>query len=480
MRFLLAALLFSLLTPGLSAQVQLRPLLSPEVAAITAQPPRGGHLGLLVRDLSTGQVVEALRPDELFTPASTTKLLSMAAWLGLRDSGAAGTGRPAGWLSTEVTAPASEVSSKAASLSVITLRGSGDPSLSITGPNSLAALARQLAARGVKSVAEVRLAASIDSATWPALPLGTPVVSVRLQEYPGWSLSPVRYQAQVLQAFGRQLRAAGIRVGASEGHFGRLSAQAAGSALTSVPAPNPKSQSAGASQTPPTGALPDTSPNAGPDASPDTSIATVRSAPISTLLTQTLKPSDNVWAEQLAAGLGAGGRRPASHASMIAGLRRFLAESGVGSAALKLHDASGLSPDNRLSPRALVALLRRMYDLPTLAAADLAARPAIQPAQAFADHKNLFIEALAQGGTGQATAEARFNGGTLAGRFIGSGLDVRAKTGTLPGVSCLAGYVRGASGHTLAFAVMLDQAPGGAVRLRNYIDQLVRVVAARH
>lgn len=458
MRFLLAALLFSLPTPGLAAQVQLLARLSPEVAALTAQPPRGSHLGLLVRDLTTGQVVEALRPDELFTPASTTKLLSMAARLSL--------GGPASWYSTDVTAPASEVLSKAASLSFVTLRGGGDPSLSVTGSYSLAALARQLAARGVKSVGEVRLAGSIDSATWPALPLGTPVMSVRLRDYPGWSLSPASYQAQVVRAFEGQLRAAGVRVGVPDGHFGRLSAQAAGPALSL------KAHPAASVQTP-------SSPQIAAPL-PEQGVATLRSAPLSTLITQTLKPSDNVWTEQLAAGLGAGDRRPASHASMIAGLRRFLDESGISAAPLKLHDASGLSPDNRLSPRALVTLLRRMYDLPTLSAADLAAKVPVLPAQAFAARKNLFIEALAQGGTGQATAEARFSGGTLAGRFIGSGLDVRAKTGTLPGVSCLAGYVRGASGHTLAFAVMLDQAPGGALRLRNYIDQLVRVVAARH
>jgi serine-type D-Ala-D-Ala carboxypeptidase/endopeptidase (penicillin-binding protein 4) len=464
-RSLLLALTLTLPAAGLAAQVQLRPLLSPEVAAITAQPPRGGHLGLLVRDLETGQVVEALRPDELFTPASTTKLVSMAARLSQ--------GGPAGWLSTDVTAPATEVSRRAANLSFITLRGGGDPSLSITGSNSLRALARQLAARGVKSVGEVRLVGSIDAATWPALPLGTPVVPIRLQEYPGWSLSPSNYQAQVLRAFGRQLRAAGIRVGVPDGQFGRLSAQAAAQALS------PKTQPV---QTQPVSAASAVqAPSAATTAAlPEQGLATVHSAPFSTLLTQTLKPSDNVWAEQLAAGLGTAAGRPASHASMIASLRRFLSDSGVNTAPLKLHDASGLSPDNRLSPRALVTLLRRMYEVPTLGAADLAARNPLQPAQAFAERKNLFIEALPRGGTGQANAEARFMGGTLAGRFTGSGLDVRAKTGTLPGVACLAGYVRGASGHTLAFAVMLDQSPGSTVRLRNYVDQLVRVVAARH
>ncbi len=437
-----------------AAEVTLRPVLSPAVSALLQRPPSPAHTGLLVRDLTTGKMVEASRPDELFTPASTMKLVSMAARLSQ--------GGPLAWYSADVTAPAAEVNSKASALSFITLRGGGDPSFSIQGRYSLAALAKQLAARGVKSIGEVRLAPTLDSSTWPALPLGTPVVAVRLTEYPGWNDTPERYAERVISAFEGQLRAAGIQVSGGPGQsgtsqsLGRVIGQAAVQQFGSV--------------------VPGGTPRL-PAPAPELGLATVRSQPLIELARQTLKPSDNVWAEQIAAELGSkvAGSGAVTHAGMLAGLRAFLTKVGVKAAPLSLSDASGLSSGNRLTPRSLVTVLSRMYDLPITAS-----KTPITPSDAFTQRKNLFIEALPRGGTGEASADARALGGTLAGRFVSSGLDVRAKTGTLPGVSSLAGYVRGKSGHVLAFALMMDQAPGNTLDLRAYQDKVVQVIAQNH
>ena len=442
-------------TPG---PVTLRPVISEAVAALAKRPP-SGRVGLLVRDLQTGEVVEALRPDELFTPASTMKLVSMAARL--TQSG------PGSRYTAEVTAPAADIAALSAKadapagrLGSLTLRGGGDPSLGITGTYSLSALARQLYAKGVRQVGEVRLSGTLDSATWPALPLGTPVASLRLDGEPGWNDTPAGYAARIQRAFEGQLRRAGIRV-VSAGRV-RLGEQIGQMALSdfvrvSETAPAPLK------------------------IAPEQPLARVTSAPLSELVRQTLKPSSNVWSEQLAAALGVpeGGKADqiATHAGMVAGLRRFLNLAGVNAAPLELHDASGLSASNRLTPRTLVTVLRRMYDLPTTVTSSTAP---LTPVQVFIARKNLFIEALPRGGTGTATPQARAEGGTLAGRFVGSGLDVRAKTGTLEGVSCLSGYVRGKSGHVLAFALMLDGASGSAPELRAYQDKLLRVIAAGH
>ncbi|GAA4006184.1 D-alanyl-D-alanine carboxypeptidase/D-alanyl-D-alanine-endopeptidase [Deinococcus rubellus] len=435
-----------------AAEVTLRAVLSPAVSALLAHPPSSVHLGLLVRDLDTGKVLEAARPDELFVPASTMKLVSMAARLTQ--------GGPQSRYSVEALAPAQEVSRHAKSLSRLSLRGLGDPSLSVTGLYSLSSLAQQLAKSGIEEVGELSVAPTIDSTTWPALPLGTPLVPLRLQEYPGWNDTPENYAGRVTDAFAGQLRAAGIRVGAAASGLGRLVGQQSAQQFGRV--------------TPGYSATPASTADV-----PEVSLASVQSAPLIALLRQTLKPSDNVWADQLAARLGQvpGQASTASltHAGMLAGLRRFLIQVGVKPAPLSLSDASGLSEANRLTPRTLVTVLERMYDLPITAL-----KTPLTPAEAFAQRKNLFIEALPRGGTGISSAAARAEGGTLAGRFVGSGLDVRAKTGTLPGASSLAGYVRGKSGHVLAFAIMVDQAPGNTLDLRAYQDRLLKVIAQSH
>jgi serine-type D-Ala-D-Ala carboxypeptidase/endopeptidase (penicillin-binding protein 4) len=66
--------------------------------------------------------------------------------------------------------------------------------------------------------------------------------------------------------------------------------------------------------------------------------------------------------------------------------------------------------------------------------------------------------------------------GTLAIRFVASGTTagrgvVRAKTGTLTGVDCLAGLVRDVHGRLLAFAFIADSSPGPQLEARNSLDR---------
>jgi len=72
--------------------------------------------------------------------------------------------------------------------------------------------------------------------------------------------------------------------------------------------------------------------------------------------------------------------------------------------------------------------------------------------------------------------------GTLAGRFSGSGEQgatgmVRAKTGTLTGVSALAGTVVDSDGRLLVFAAMADQVKS-TTTARAALDRIATALAA--
>jgi len=115
-----------------------------------------------------------------------------------------------------------------------------------------------------------------------------------------------------------------------------------------------------------------------------------------------------------------------------------LRKLGLPMSGVNIVDGSGVSHLNRLTPAFLTALLS--YD----------AQP--DHAQFHAIFSGLPIAGWS---------------GTLAYRYttspdkVAAGV-LRAKTGTLDGVSALAGTVVDSSGRTLAFAIMADKIPFGA------------------
>ncbi|HSV67774.1 MAG TPA: D-alanyl-D-alanine carboxypeptidase/D-alanyl-D-alanine-endopeptidase [Mycobacteriales bacterium] len=173
----------------------------------------------------------------------------------------------------------------------------------------------------------------------------------------------------------------------------------------------------------------------GPAAATGQVLAEVRSAPLARIVEQALLASDNVLAEMLARQVALSTGQPASFAGAAAAVRSVLAGYGVPAAGLKLVDGSGLSRADRLSPDVLLAVLRA-------AASDRGTR--LRP---------LFAALPVAGYDG--TLDNRYRSGVTT---AGAG-DVRAKTGTLAGVSSLAGLVRTADGRLLAFAFLADRVP---------------------
>lgn len=161
-------------------------------------------------------------------------------------------------------------------------------------------------------------------------------------------------------------------------------------------------------------------------------LATVSSAPLATLVEQMLQQSDNVIAECLARQVALAEHRPVSFTGSANAVRAVLARLGVDPGA-GLVDGSGLAARDRVSAGALAAVVRLLAG----------------PAQAR-------LHAVLAGMPVAAWS------GTLADRYVsgsqraGAGV-VRAKTGTLTGVSTLAGTVHDRSGRLLAFALMADR-----------------------
>ena len=152
-----------------------------------------------------------------------------------------------------------------------------------------------------------------------------------------------------------------------------------------------------------------------------------RTHAIEQVLTKMMKESDNLYAEsmfyQLAA---AGGSRPAKASHARAAINRLIQKIGLNPSAYKVADGSGLSLYNYVSAELLTRLLRYAWRNRNIS--------------------DCLMPALPIAGV-DGTLKNRMKGSTAAG-------NVRAKTGTLTGISSLAGYCTAANGHELCFAII--------------------------
>ena len=161
--------------------------------------------------------------------------------------------------------------------------------------------------------------------------------------------------------------------------------------------------------------------------SKDALMLCVRSHQLKEILIPMLKESDNLYAESVFYHIAASqGARPAkaSHARQL--VKKELSKAGVTGVPYKIADGSGLSLYNYVTPELMVKLLCYAYR-----------------------HTNIFMQlypALPVAG----------QDGTLKKRMMNTSANgkVKAKTGTVTGVSSLAGYLTSANGHVLAFCIL--------------------------
>ncbi len=184
---------------------------------------------------------------------------------------------------------------------------------------------------------------------------------------------------------------------------------------------------------------------------PGTSRELVRNRdPIQSVLTAMNKESDNFAAEMVSRTLGAELiDPPGSIEKGVEAMKRFLDEAGVPQNARRIYDGSGISHENAVSANAFTALLRYMYT-----------------------HKELFD-------TFHNTLPAAGVDGTLRGRMIGTDAagNLYAKTGTLTGVTSLAGYVTDADNELLVFSITSADAYSGKKRYKSLQDKIGVILA---
>ena len=173
-------------------------------------------------------------------------------------------------------------------------------------------------------------------------------------------------------------------------------------------------------------------------------LATVRSAPLADIVAGMLRESDNTAAELLVRELGVAGRREGSTPAGTQAITTALTEAGLPTAGLRLGDGSGLEVTNQSNCALLAAALRKP---------DRSGAPELSPLLAVAGRS-----------------------GTLSLRLVGTPLEgrLRAKTGSLNGVSGLTGYLDGRRSLSFAF---LANGPFSESAGRVLQDRLMALLA---
>ncbi len=374
-----------------------------QLAGLIASGNLGTRVGALVTDMATGKVLYALSAATGFAPASTTKLATAVAALATLG--------PDARFTTSVVRQHGHGAQ-------IVIVGGGDPVLAAgrypaadyPQPATLSGLAAATAgALKAKGVTAVRL--GYDGSLLHGPPLGpgwhnyiasgnvAPIVGLEVDQgrltaagRPEDSDDPGNYRPRSMspgleaaRAFARFLVRDGITV-------------------RGVPRPGVAGRAAAR-------------------------LAAVKSPPLAQIVQQMLTESNNVIAETLARQVAIATGRPGTFgggASAVMAVDRRLGVTG-----LSLVDGSGLSPQDRITPRALVKLVSL-----AAGAGPAALRPVIT-------------------GLPVAGFSGTLGPGSFFGPFGRAGLGmVRAKTGNITGVATMAGIAYSRGGQLLVFAFM--------------------------
>ncbi len=175
-----------------------------------------------------------------------------------------------------------------------------------------------------------------------------------------------------------------------------------------------------------------------------------RSRPLSQLVAELGKDSDNFYAEMIMKTLGAEQKgRPGKSVDGADIVVKYLRETGAFEEGMVIKNGSGLFDANRVTAAATVRLLRAAYRDPAISSE--------------------FVAQLAVGGV-DGTLHKRF-------RELKDKRILRAKTGTLEATTALSGYVLGPPGKPpVAFAIMVNDIAGKVAGTRAAMDKLIDAI----
>lgn len=142
--------------------------------------------------------------------------------------------------------------------------------------------------------------------------------------------------------------------------------------------------------------------------------------------------------------------RPANADSGIQIIKELIDSTGFESDNYKIVDGSGVSHYNVLSAELIAGLLKYVY-------------------KKYPEKFMTLYDSFPIAGVD----------GTLENRMKDSKAfnNVRAKTGTLTGVSCISGYLTTKKNHTLAFSIMMQNFVGSAKRVRDFQNKILGMLA---
>jgi serine-type D-Ala-D-Ala carboxypeptidase/endopeptidase (penicillin-binding protein 4) len=432
--------------------------------ADTLFPP--AFAGIKVIHLRTGEVLYSLNPDHLFNPASNEKLFTAAT--ALKTIG------PGALLSTVVTADSAS--------RTIGLKGMGDPLLSTAEFESLATMTAAALPKARSWL--LQCDASYfddmywgDGWTWDGEPesysmfvtplmLNSNTIQVRVRgasvagKPPDVTLDPPTQQLQIENSAGSLGARDSVRTRLT---ISRRWRERSNTITVGGDIPAGRSRSASLSLWQPDlfatrlfaemlrsrGVTVDSS-WVDTVAAPGIEVARYTHT-LDSAVTFMNKESDNLSAEALIKGAAAvRWRERGSTSRGIDILKEILTQAGVDTNSMRAADGSGLSRYDLTSVSAVSGLLVAMYN-------DSLLFPSF--------YKSLPIAGV------DGTIDRRMRGTPAEG-------NLRAKTGTINGVTALSGYVRTADGEMLAFSMLMQNFLSGSTPYRNVQDRIGALLAA--